>query len=238
MRLRAFGFTQTHSRVYAALVRLGPSTGYAVARLAGIARANAYDALDVLVTRGFATAATGRPVRFTAASPETVLEIVSHEFNEHVAELSSDLGVSVLDSELTQASPRLLRQLRGGDAVFGAFQLALESAEREALAVVGPWSLEVFESLARGRERQLGIRIVSLGSPAPDGAVVRSVSESELRGYWGGLPLALVVDRSRALCAVERAGEWVGVDAAHPGLVPFVRHLLRRELASGAGARV
>src|SRR2546425_246043 len=37
--LRPFGFTPTESLVYAALLELGPSTGYAVARAARLARA-------------------------------------------------------------------------------------------------------------------------------------------------------------------------------------------------------
>jgi sugar-specific transcriptional regulator TrmB len=238
MNIEAFGLTKTQFRVYEALVSLGPSTGYAVARRAGIARANAYDALDVLATRGFATATSGRPIRFSAASPRAFISIVSGEFGENLSRLATDLGVVESYSGSVEPASRLLGELCGSVEVFGAFRMALDSAKREALAVVGPWSQEVFEGLARGRERRIGMRVVSLGVPAPEGAVVRTVAESELREYWGGLPLALVVDRERALCAVERAGEWVGVEAAHPGLVPFIRHLLRREFASGTGAHV
>src|SRR5574341_1480510 len=53
--LTPFGFTPTESLVYATLVRLGPSTGYAIARGARLARANAYSALEGLVSRGAAT---------------------------------------------------------------------------------------------------------------------------------------------------------------------------------------
>ncbi|MGH7732244.1 MAG: helix-turn-helix domain-containing protein, partial [Gemmatimonadales bacterium] len=40
--LTSFGFTPTESRMYAALVRHGPGTGYALARSTSLARANAY----------------------------------------------------------------------------------------------------------------------------------------------------------------------------------------------------
>src|SRR5256885_7290500 len=58
--LMPFGFTATESMVYSTLLHLGPATGYAVARAARLARANAYGALDGLVTRGAATKAAGR----------------------------------------------------------------------------------------------------------------------------------------------------------------------------------
>src|SRR2546430_4433111 len=47
--LTPFGFTATESLAYAALLRLGPSTGYAVAHATRVARANTYGALEGLV---------------------------------------------------------------------------------------------------------------------------------------------------------------------------------------------
>src|SRR5438874_238681 len=44
--LTPFGFTPTESQVYGALLRLGPSTGYAVAHATRVARANTYGALE------------------------------------------------------------------------------------------------------------------------------------------------------------------------------------------------
>ena len=40
--LTPFGFTPTESLVYEVLLRNGPGTGYAIARAAGLARANVY----------------------------------------------------------------------------------------------------------------------------------------------------------------------------------------------------
>src|SRR5437899_2066439 len=59
--LTPFGFTATESLAYAALLRLGPSTGYAVAHAARVARANTYGALEGLVGRTAALRLPGRP---------------------------------------------------------------------------------------------------------------------------------------------------------------------------------
>src|SRR5258705_7790665 len=42
----------------------GPGTGYAIARSAGLARANAYSALEGLVAKGAARVEGGRPKRY------------------------------------------------------------------------------------------------------------------------------------------------------------------------------
>ncbi len=53
--LTRFGFTPTEGLVYQVLLTGGPGTGYAIARAAGLARANAYSALEGLVAKGAAT---------------------------------------------------------------------------------------------------------------------------------------------------------------------------------------
>src|SRR2546428_470987 len=67
--LAPFGFTATESQAYATLLRLGPSTGYAVAHAARLARANTYGALEGLVARGAAARLPGRPARYREAGP-------------------------------------------------------------------------------------------------------------------------------------------------------------------------
>ena len=62
--LTTFGFTPTESLIYEVLLRGGPGTGYAVARAAGLARANAYGALEGLVQKGVARVEEGRPKRY------------------------------------------------------------------------------------------------------------------------------------------------------------------------------
>src|SRR6266581_521068 len=56
--LTPFGFTPTESLAYATLLRLGPTTGYAVAHGARLARATAYAALAGLVVPGTVAAET------------------------------------------------------------------------------------------------------------------------------------------------------------------------------------
>ena len=67
--LTRFGFTPTESLVYEVLLTSGPGTGYAIARAAGLARANAYSALEGLVAKGAARVEGGRPRRYRPEAP-------------------------------------------------------------------------------------------------------------------------------------------------------------------------
>src|SRR5258708_23416213 len=97
--LTPFGFTPTESLAYATLLRLGPTTGYAVAHGARLARANAYAALAGLVARGAAFRAAGRPVRFRPADPTTLVAHLAAQQGEALDRLSRSLRDSPQDAE-------------------------------------------------------------------------------------------------------------------------------------------
>src|SRR5260370_39929736 len=93
--LTPFGFTATESRVYGALLRLGPSTGYAVAHRSRLARANSYGALEGLVTRRAATRLPGRPARYPATDPQALfaqLAAAQGEAPERLGRPPPDVG--------------------------------------------------------------------------------------------------------------------------------------------------
>jgi sugar-specific transcriptional regulator TrmB len=230
--LERFGFTPTETKSYQALLKLGPSTGYGVARELGIARANVYQALEALVRRGAARKAATIPSQYAAVSPASLLAELERGFRRDLGQLDESLrrlpqgqGDAIGDLEVLATPRRLIA--RAVDAASGA--------TTEVLAVFGPWADGFGAALDKARGRGAAIRAVSLGPSPLEGIIVRSVGESELRSYWGGLPIAVVVDRSHTVFGVLSAGESAsGFATGAAGAVPFLRHLLRRELASGA----
>jgi hypothetical protein len=236
MSLVDFGFTNTQDIVYKALVRLGPATGYAVARDVNIARANVYQALDALVIQGLASASGGRPSTFTPLAPASCLRRLGERTAQDIAALAGELGVevpppgSLAPPELDGRHSRLADLLR-------AAARAIDDSGQEVLAVLGPWAGAAVAAAGRARQRGLACRVVYLGDDAPDGAVRRPVAEAELLPYWGGLPVLLVCDRAHAVCGVVRDGAAEGIETRNAGVVPFLRHLLRREIATAAAPR-
>jgi sugar-specific transcriptional regulator TrmB len=230
--LERFGFTPTETKSYQALLKLGPSTGYGVARELGIARANVYQALEALVRRGAARKAATIPSQYAAVSPASLVAELERGFHRDLVQLDESLrrlprgpDETVSDLEVLATSNRLIA--RAAEAVSGA--------STEVLAVFGPWADGLGAALDAARARGAAIRAVSLGPSPLEGAIVRSVGEADLRSYWGGLPIAVVVDRTRTVFGVLTLGESAsGFATGAAGAVPFLRHLLRRELAGGA----
>jgi len=232
VNLEHFGFTPTESRAYAALLKIGPSTGYAVAHAIGVARANAYQALEGLARRGAARRSSSRPVRYAAFPPGTLVAELARTFQHNLATLEDELR-SLPSATADGASETVL--VSGAARLLALAGEVAGVARSELLGVYGPWVAALAPALDAARSRGASVRLVALGEPAPPGATLHAVPQDDLRGYWGGLPFALVADRRRAVCGIltsTDAGE--GIATSSPGLVPFLRHLLRREVSGSS----
>jgi sugar-specific transcriptional regulator TrmB len=212
--LTPFGFTATESLAYATLLRLGPTTGYAVAHGARLARANAYAALAGLVARGAAFRAAGRPVRFRPADPTTL-----------VAQLAAHQG---------EALDRLSHSLE--DVPLGAEPLTREVAGARAVANL------ILQLVARAERRVAGVLAAELWRPTLPGwrrAAARATLELRLAGEaldTGDLVLGVVPDDTPTLLVVDDAhlvsvagagDELTCVWSSHPLLVGVARAALR-----------
>jgi len=233
--LERFGFTPTETKVYESLLRLGPSTGYAVAKNVRLARANVYQALDGLVREGAARKSATIPAKYSAVSPDQVVLLLERRFTRNLRALEENLRT--LGSRTSDDSAG------DGDGIVDAAALlsqaadCVASAAAELLVVGGPSANGLFGALSAARQRGASVRALWLGEPAPADVVIRPVDAPALVAYWGGEPLVLVADRHRAVCGVFTGDRGAaGIATASPGIVPFLRHLLRRELAAGASA--
>lgn len=228
--LERFGFTPTEARVYEALLSLGPSTGYVVAREISVARANVYQALESLHRRQAVRKASTSPVQYTAVGPAALLAELERSFRADLG----DLEEALRSLPLATASAIQLEQIKTADQLVARATAAVDGARNELFAVTGPWASSLNARIAAAGARRVQLRVVSLGAPSPDGAVERVVADQALREYWGGQPLAVVADQGRAVCGVLDAGAASGIATTMPGLIPWFRHIIRRELAHTA----
>jgi len=135
--LTPFGFTPTESVVYATLLKLGPATGYSVARTARLARANAYSALEGLVGRGAATRTppSERPARFRPTDPQMLLAHLATLQGEALDRLGRELRGAARPSE------PVTREVAGSRAVANLVMQLVARAER---SVQGVMALELW----------------------------------------------------------------------------------------------
>jgi sugar-specific transcriptional regulator TrmB len=217
--LTPFGFTPTESLVYEVLLTGGPGTGYSIARSAGLARANAYSALEGLVSKGAARADAGRPRRFRPESPTALIARITNDHSLAVERLGGDLeSLSVPSSPtlLEIDSPRAALQLLGHEIARAQQSLTL-LAPGDAYPVLGP-------SLRRPLGAGVPVRLFSKDQVELGFADVEVLPDRGIA--WPGAPLVAIVDERSALIAARSGAEVTGHWSTSPVFVATARAVL------------
>jgi hypothetical protein len=211
-----FGFTPTESNTYRALLDLGPSSGYAVARTLSIARANAYQALDGLVAKGAAVLVEqAAPKRYRAIQPRTLF---AHVLSVESRKLD-DLERAVLDQPRGGAAPHLY--LRGTRALLDLAVRAIVRSQDPVRCVTTASRLDPLTPALRARQaakRETSLWVAGEGWADP-GGLAQAIEPERLREVAGPEALLLVADGALAASLGEEAeGVW-SESRLHVGLV-------------------
>jgi sugar-specific transcriptional regulator TrmB len=216
--LTPFGFTPTESLVYATLLRLGPSTGYAVARGARLARANAYGALEGLVSRGAATRTPppNRPARYRPIDPQALVALLATRQGEALDRLGREVR------DLSRPGDPVTREVAGSRAVANLITQLVARAER---SVEGMMALELWRptlpAWRRAAERA-SLTVRARGGMPPD-------APSWLQPAPEDAPAAtvLLIDDTQLVMTTGEGEAIAGLWTSHPLIVLLVRRALQ-----------
>jgi sugar-specific transcriptional regulator TrmB len=218
--LTHFGFTPTESLVYEVLVTSGPGTGYAIARTAGLARANAYSALEGLVTKGAARVESGRPRRYLPEAPAGLIARIAHNHGVALDQLNSDLeqiSVPGTPTVVEIESARAILHLISHDVARATRSVAL-LAPADAFPLLAP-------ALRRPVSAGLPVSLLSSGPVALDFAPVEVVDEAHA---WPGMPIIAVVDDRSGILGFRQGSEVRGHWSTAPAFVAAARLAFER----------
>ncbi len=218
--LTDFGFTPTESLVYEVLLKDGPGTGYAIARSAGLARANAYSALEGLVMKGAARVEEGRPRRYRPEPPSTLIARIVDRQGQALESLSE-----VLAAISVPASPTLV-ELSSGRGVLQLLAHEIARAQRRVALLLPADAFPVLTPALR--KAAAGGVDLELAAPEPVDLSFAPVRRADLVDEWPGEPILFVVDDRGALLGF-RQGEKVSAHwGTGPVLIAATTVLIRR----------
>jgi sugar-specific transcriptional regulator TrmB len=214
--LTPFGFTRTESQVYAALLKLGPSTGYAVAHATRVARANSYGALEGLVARTAAIRLAGRPTRYRAADPRALIAQLATQQGQALDRLAAALG------DATEQGEADSRSVAGARALAALILHLVARAESRAEGVLAAELLRpTLPAWRRAKERAvLALRVA--------GDVPAEAQSLASGAVPAGTPTVLLIDDAQAVIATGSGELAAGLWSSHPAVTALVREALQR----------
>lgn len=218
--LTPFGFTPTESLVYATLLRLGPSTGYAVARGTRLARANAYSALEGLVTRGAATRTppSVRPARYRPIDPQALLAQLAALQGEALDRLGREL------KGLARPGDPVTREVAGTRAVANLVMQLVARAERrvEGIVALELWRPTLPAWRRAGERAEMSVRMRGeLPADVPSWLTAAASDASPLSAT------VLVIDESQLVVTSGEGEAIAALWTSHPLFVMLARQALQ-----------
>ncbi|HEY8198046.1 MAG TPA: helix-turn-helix domain-containing protein [Gemmatimonadales bacterium] len=222
--LTRFGFTPTESLIYEVLLTSGPGTGYALARAAGLARANAYSALEGLVAKGAARVEGGRPRQYRPEPPTSLIARISNEQGLALERLSADLDTIAVPGTPTVVeieTGRAILQLITHDVARATRSVAL-AAPPDAFPLLAP-------ALRRPVSSGLPVELYSTSAVDLGFHAVEIIADSH---SWPGMPIISIVDDRSAILGSRQGSEVRGHWSTAPALVAAARLTLQRLRAS------
>lgn len=226
--LHQIGFTEYEAKVYLALLREHPATGYQLSKESGVPRSMVYEALKRLHNRGAALeTAEGRSTLYRPLPPQVLLDRHQAEHQQLMAELRGGLA----DLYTTTVDDRVW-SIGGKTAVLAYAAKLIQEAESELYLVLTDADLDALRpDVIAANERGVVIRTLLTGDGRLDCGQVayHPPLESELQGITATL-LVDADDREVLIAGSNPRHETTATITRNQDLVLIARQFVWMEM--------
>ena len=212
------GLTRHESELYVALSREGDMNGYEAAKVTGIPRANAYQALAGLTDKGGASMIEGQVLRYTAVPPQEYCDNVCRHMIDVLDQIKKDCPVGKIQSE-----PYIT--ITGFQHIVDKMKNIIDQAkERVYISFSETETPYVKDELLRACERGLKVVAITSGNLVMQGAIIHTINKRS--GH-----VRLIADSSQVLTGeISGRDEDTCLYSMNKPLVELIKDSLKNEI--------
>jgi len=195
--LKDLGLTEHESKVYLALLTGSPATGYEASKVAGLPRANVYNVLESLTTKGWVQPLFEKPVQYLPISPEIILRKINIKISHTCEDLENQL------KKITPAENKQnIWNIRGTEEITSQIQRMISKAKQRIAIKVTDVNLKPhISALRQAHNRGVEIIAVMFGTEFPDFGIIYIHEESGILVGESEKSIILTVDNNQVLIA-------------------------------------
>lgn len=212
------GLTKNESELYAALCREGELTGYEAAKITGIPRANAYQALAGLVDKGGAYIIEGTVPHYTAVPAEEYCSNVIFHMEETAGRIKKDCP------QLRQPSEPFIT-ITGFRHISDKIKNIIAAA-RERIYISVPETEMTYwnEDLKHAADRGLKVVAIAPEGFEPEGVIIHRMNSRSVQ-------VRLIADSSNVITGEIKGGEFdTCLYSKNKSLVQLIKDSLKNEI--------
>lgn len=193
--LKEIGLNGYEAKVYVALLKKYPATGYEVAKRADIPQARAYDTLKTLENNHIVTGSDSKPVAYTPINPKELTKRYRRKISSTLEFLEKKLP-SVKDDHF---EPVL--NLSGSHSIYSKIVEIIRNAKREIFMEIWSYDFKFYEEELRDAyNRGVDIKIVGYdGLVCTFGTVFEHQNGREIAHSVGSRLIFIAVDNSEGV---------------------------------------
>ena len=189
-KLKEIGFNSYEAKVYIALLKKHPATGYEVAKLANIPQARTYDTLKVLEEKSIVVPTNTKPIAYTPIKPKQLISSYQKKMNSTINYLEKHLP------EVKENYNEPVVTITGKNNIHSKILEAIQNAKKEIYLEIWSQDFRFFEQeLLNAYNRNVEIRIVGYDNfSSRFGLIFQHAFAKDIEMSLGGRMIALAVD--------------------------------------------
>ncbi|MBQ7764057.1 TrmB family transcriptional regulator [bacterium] len=194
-KLKDIGFNSYEAKVYIALLKKYPATGYEVAKLANIPQSRTYDTLKILEEKNIVASTNTKPISYTPIKPKQILASYQKKMNSTINYLEKHLP------EVKDDYKEPVITISGKQNIQNKIIEVIQNAKREIYMEVWSQDYKIFEQeLLNAYNRNVEIRIVGYDNfQARFGMVFQHAFAKDIEMSLGGRMVIIAADDSEGV---------------------------------------
>ena len=194
-KLKEIGFNSYEAKVYIALLKKYPATGYEVSKLANIPQARTYDTLKVLEEKNIVAATNTKPITYTPIKPKQLLASYQKKMNSTLNYLEKHLP------EVKDNYNEPVITIAGKQNIQNKILEVIQNAKREIYIEIWSQDYKFFEQeLLNAYNRNVEVRIVGYDNfSSRFGQVFQHAFAKDIEMSLGGRMIIIAADDSEGV---------------------------------------
>lgn len=220
-KFKSLGFNSYEAKVYIALLKKYPATGYEVSQMANIPQSRAYDALKALASEKIVIATDDKPQKYTPIAPKELTQRFKRKINSTIEYLEKKLP------DVKEDYNEPLHTISGYENILNKLKEIIKNTKKSIYIEIWKEDFKhVEKELRAAYDRDVDVKIVALdGFTTNFGLVYQHAGAKEIEHYAGSRLIYILSDTSECLFGkIEYDATWTkNVDVAYL-LLNFIVH--------------
>ncbi|MBQ8459843.1 TrmB family transcriptional regulator [bacterium] len=194
-KLKEFGFNSYEAKVYIALLKKYPATGYEISQIADIPQSRAYDALKSLESESIVFSDNEKPQKYNPISPKELTQRFKRKFNS---------AIDYLDKKLPNVKEDYnepIHNIYGYENIIAKLKEIIKNSKDNLYIEI--WSndyKQLEQVIAEAYDRGVDIKIVGYDNVSSRyGLVYAHDGAKEIEHYTGSRMIYLLSDNSESI---------------------------------------